>query len=197
MTFEEYTRHIDWSLTVGRRRTRQTARQAAGRGNTARIAMIRDDGSPGRRRAWTCRERPARPRGARARDSKDTGTSPATTASAAANPARPSTPRFPVPRHHRSALGRRRHRQAHRRAGRPPRLTRSHGPPRSPSCSRSAWTDGLDEARTGPPLTTHRQLMLPVTTRGEARRRCWDVPPAVPVNGARHITLDACRCDSV
>ena len=29
MTFEEYTRHIDWSLTVGRRRTRQTARQAA------------------------------------------------------------------------------------------------------------------------------------------------------------------------
>ena len=28
MTFEEYTRHIDWSLTVGRRRTRQTARQA-------------------------------------------------------------------------------------------------------------------------------------------------------------------------
>ena len=29
MTFEEYTRHIDWSLTVGRRRTRQTVRQAA------------------------------------------------------------------------------------------------------------------------------------------------------------------------
>src|SRR6266699_3284967 len=29
VTFEEYTRHIDWSLTVGRRRTRQTARQAA------------------------------------------------------------------------------------------------------------------------------------------------------------------------
>ena len=29
MTFEECTRHIDWSLTVGRRRTRQTARQAA------------------------------------------------------------------------------------------------------------------------------------------------------------------------
>ena len=29
MTFEEYTRHIDWSLTVGRRRTHQTARQAA------------------------------------------------------------------------------------------------------------------------------------------------------------------------
>ena len=29
MTFGEYTRHIDWSLTVGRRRTRQTARQAA------------------------------------------------------------------------------------------------------------------------------------------------------------------------
>jgi hypothetical protein len=28
-TFEEYTRHVDWSLTVGRRRTRQTARQAA------------------------------------------------------------------------------------------------------------------------------------------------------------------------
>ena len=25
MTFEEYTRHIDWSLTVGRWRTRQTA----------------------------------------------------------------------------------------------------------------------------------------------------------------------------
>src|SRR5258708_34434263 len=29
VTLEEYTRHIDWSLTVGRRRTRQTARQAA------------------------------------------------------------------------------------------------------------------------------------------------------------------------
>lgn len=29
MTFEECTGHIDWSLTVGRRRTRQTARQAA------------------------------------------------------------------------------------------------------------------------------------------------------------------------
>lgn len=29
MTFEEHTRHIDWPLTVGRRRTRQTARQAA------------------------------------------------------------------------------------------------------------------------------------------------------------------------
>ena len=29
MTFEEYTRHIDWSLTVGRRRTRQTGRRAA------------------------------------------------------------------------------------------------------------------------------------------------------------------------
>ncbi len=29
MAFEEYTRHIDWSLTVDRRRTRQTARQAA------------------------------------------------------------------------------------------------------------------------------------------------------------------------
>ena len=29
MTFEEYTRHIDWSLTVGRRWTRRTARQAA------------------------------------------------------------------------------------------------------------------------------------------------------------------------
>ena len=25
MTFEEYTRHIDWSFTVGRRRTRQAA----------------------------------------------------------------------------------------------------------------------------------------------------------------------------
>jgi len=25
VTFEEYTRHIDWSLTVGRRRTRQAA----------------------------------------------------------------------------------------------------------------------------------------------------------------------------
>jgi hypothetical protein len=25
VTFEEYTRHIDWSLTSGRRRTRQTA----------------------------------------------------------------------------------------------------------------------------------------------------------------------------
>jgi hypothetical protein len=25
VTFGEYTRHIDWSLTVGRRRTRQTA----------------------------------------------------------------------------------------------------------------------------------------------------------------------------
>jgi NAD(P)-dependent dehydrogenase (short-subunit alcohol dehydrogenase family) len=29
VTFEEYTRHIDWSLTVGRRRTRRTSRQAA------------------------------------------------------------------------------------------------------------------------------------------------------------------------
>jgi hypothetical protein len=29
VTYEEYTRHIDWSLAVGRRRTRQTARQAA------------------------------------------------------------------------------------------------------------------------------------------------------------------------
>jgi len=29
VTFEEYTPHIDWSLTVGRRQTRQTARQAA------------------------------------------------------------------------------------------------------------------------------------------------------------------------
>jgi len=29
VTFEEYTRHIDWSLTVSRRRTRQTGRQAA------------------------------------------------------------------------------------------------------------------------------------------------------------------------
>ena len=29
LTFEEYTRHIDWSLTVCRRRTRQTARQAS------------------------------------------------------------------------------------------------------------------------------------------------------------------------
>jgi hypothetical protein len=29
VTFEECTRHIDWSLNVGRRRTRQTARQAA------------------------------------------------------------------------------------------------------------------------------------------------------------------------
>ena len=29
MAFEEYTRHIDWSLTVGRRRTVQIARQAA------------------------------------------------------------------------------------------------------------------------------------------------------------------------
>jgi NAD(P)-dependent dehydrogenase (short-subunit alcohol dehydrogenase family) len=29
VTFEEYARHIDWALTVGRRRTRQTARQAA------------------------------------------------------------------------------------------------------------------------------------------------------------------------
>ena len=29
MTFEEYTRHIDWSLTVCRRRTWQTARQAS------------------------------------------------------------------------------------------------------------------------------------------------------------------------
>jgi hypothetical protein len=28
VTFEEYTRRIDWSLTVVRRRTRQTARQA-------------------------------------------------------------------------------------------------------------------------------------------------------------------------
>jgi hypothetical protein len=28
VTFEEYTRHIDWSLTVGWRRARQTARQA-------------------------------------------------------------------------------------------------------------------------------------------------------------------------
>jgi hypothetical protein len=29
LTFEEYTRHIDRSLTVCRRRTRQTARQAS------------------------------------------------------------------------------------------------------------------------------------------------------------------------
>jgi hypothetical protein len=29
VTFEGYTRHIGWSLTVGRRRTRQAARQAA------------------------------------------------------------------------------------------------------------------------------------------------------------------------
>jgi hypothetical protein len=29
VTFEEYTRHIDWSLTVDRRRTRQTARQGS------------------------------------------------------------------------------------------------------------------------------------------------------------------------
>jgi hypothetical protein len=27
--FEEYTRHIDWPLIVGRRRTRQIAHQAA------------------------------------------------------------------------------------------------------------------------------------------------------------------------
>jgi hypothetical protein len=29
VTFEEYTRHLDWSLTVGRVRARQPARQAA------------------------------------------------------------------------------------------------------------------------------------------------------------------------
>jgi len=29
VTFEEHTRHIDWSLAVGRRRTRHTARRAA------------------------------------------------------------------------------------------------------------------------------------------------------------------------
>ena len=43
MTFEEYTRHIDWSLTVGRRRTRQTARQAA-----SAMRELRDPGERGR-----------------------------------------------------------------------------------------------------------------------------------------------------
>ncbi len=40
MTFEEYTRHIDWSLTVGRRRTRQAA-------STVREAVYATDGTPG------------------------------------------------------------------------------------------------------------------------------------------------------
>ena len=43
MTFEEYTRHIDWSLTVGRQRTRQTARQAA-----SAMRELRDPGERGR-----------------------------------------------------------------------------------------------------------------------------------------------------
>ena len=46
MTFEEYTRHIDWSLTVSRRRTRQTGRQAA---STMReLAPTGDPGESGR-----------------------------------------------------------------------------------------------------------------------------------------------------
>ncbi len=49
MTFEEYTRHIDWSLTVGRRRPRQTARRAA---STRReLRPLGDPGERGRRRS--------------------------------------------------------------------------------------------------------------------------------------------------
>ena len=53
MTFEEYTRHIDWSLAVGRQRTRQTARQAASAMQELRIRAERgraDCSTPGEQR---------------------------------------------------------------------------------------------------------------------------------------------------
>ena len=43
MTFEEYTRHIDWSLTVGRRRTRQASTVRELEGAPALLAALDDE----------------------------------------------------------------------------------------------------------------------------------------------------------
>jgi hypothetical protein len=111
VTFGEYTRHIDWSLTVGRRRTRQTA--STGREFEGAQSLL-EAKRPSMTRCgwpaacWQARRRPAAAAAGGVNPGKSTSgphryrphDSPATTATLDAQnqvvPAAPRGPRSPV-----------------------------------------------------------------------------------------------------